>query len=44
VTGDSYRIRRHRNTINTIRPALTGRRRNPGDHNWRIPVILDSGE
>ncbi len=25
VTGDSYRMRRHRDAINALRPALTGR-------------------
>ncbi len=25
ITGDSYRMRRHRDTINALRPALTGR-------------------
>ena len=24
VTGDSYRMRRHRDAINALRPALTG--------------------
>ena len=26
ITGDSYRMRRHRDAINAIRPALTTRR------------------
>jgi DNA replication protein DnaC len=26
ITGDSYRMRRHRDAINALRPALTGRR------------------
>jgi hypothetical protein len=25
ITGDSYRMRRHRDAINALRPALTGR-------------------
>jgi hypothetical protein len=25
ITGDSYRMRRHRDTINALQPALTGR-------------------
>ncbi|MGI8429847.1 MAG: hypothetical protein ACR2OB_11210 [Solirubrobacteraceae bacterium] len=24
VTGDSYRMRRHRDALNALRPALTG--------------------
>ena len=27
ITGDSYRMRRHRDAINALRPALTGRSR-----------------
>ena len=44
ITGDSYRMRRHRDTIKALRPALTGRQQggDSRDHTWGIPVILDS--
>ena len=43
ITGDSYRMRRHRDAINAIRPALTAAPRvgNFRDRIWGIPVILD---
>lgn len=46
ITGDSYRMRRNRDAIAALRPALAGPHTvgNPRDHTCGIPVILDTAE